>query len=149
MPGRFDLTRGGDGADETAPPVVSLRGRGLLRGEWDPRISPVLETTYDYQSQGSNVPPGANPSYGLVTLTPPGQDPWTFSYYNQLTGQVVGASRQGQSTVSTWTVWYDVPVTGHGAPYDMSAGQVANWTETDAPVTATAILPPDDLYNYN
>ena len=49
---------------------------GRLRAEWDPRISPALKTTYGYSSAGT-----------LTALTPPGQQPWAFTY-----GTVAGVS---------------------------------------------------------
>ncbi len=42
---------------------------GRLRGEWNPQISPELETTYGYDSAGH-----------ITAMTPPGQQPWLFAY---------------------------------------------------------------------
>jgi RHS repeat-associated protein len=42
---------------------------GRLRGEWDPRISPTLETTYGY-----------NAADYVTAMTSPGQQPWLFEY---------------------------------------------------------------------
>jgi RHS repeat-associated protein len=42
---------------------------GRLRGEWDPRISPALETTYGYNAAGY-----------VTAMTSPGQQPWLFEY---------------------------------------------------------------------
>src|SRR3984885_5213888 len=53
---------------------------GRLRAEWDPRISPALKTTYGYDEQGH-----------LTALTPPGQEPWTFTY-----GAVAGDTGAGR-----------------------------------------------------
>jgi streptogramin lyase len=53
---------------------------GRLRAEWDPRISPALKTRYGYDEEGH-----------LTALSPPGQEPWTFSY-----GSVVGDSGTGR-----------------------------------------------------
>ena len=44
---------------------------------------------------------------------------------------------------ATSTIEYGVPVSGAGAPYAMSATDVAKWAQTDVPTQATAILPPD------
>jgi streptogramin lyase len=38
---------------------------------------------------------------------------------------------------------YDVPVSGPGAPYELSQSAVAAWAQKDDPVEATAVLPPD------
>ena len=43
--------------------------QGRLRTEWDPRISPALKTTYGYDEEGH-----------VTALTPPGQEPWLFTY---------------------------------------------------------------------
>jgi hypothetical protein len=44
-----------------------------------------------------------------------------------------------------WTVDYNVPVSGAGAPHNMSAAEVAKWGQKaeEAPEEATAIFPPD------
>jgi RHS repeat-associated protein len=47
----------------------------------------------------------------------------------------------GTSAVST--VEYGVPISGAGAPYGMSSAAVENWGQTDVPVEAMAVLPPD------
>jgi streptogramin lyase len=47
----------------------SYDARGRLRAAWDPRISPALKTTYGYDPEGH-----------LTALTPPGQEPWAFTY---------------------------------------------------------------------
>jgi RHS repeat-associated protein len=40
-----------------------------LRAVWDPRISPVLQTTYGYDPEGH-----------VTAMDPPGQEPWLLSY---------------------------------------------------------------------
>jgi RHS repeat-associated protein len=42
---------------------------GRLRGKWDPRVSPALETTYGY-----------NAADDVTAMTSPGQQPWLFEY---------------------------------------------------------------------
>jgi RHS repeat-associated protein len=42
---------------------------GRVRGEWDPRISPALETTYGYNAAGY-----------VTAMTSPGQQPWLLQY---------------------------------------------------------------------
>jgi RHS repeat-associated protein len=44
---------------------------------------------------------------------------------------------------SETTVEYGVPVSGSGAPQKMGSSEVAAWGQTDDPVQATAIFPPD------
>jgi RHS repeat-associated protein len=53
---------------------------GRLRAEWDLLISPALETTYGYDSEGH-----------VTTLTSPGQQPWYFTY-----GSIVEDQRPGR-----------------------------------------------------
>jgi RHS repeat-associated protein len=47
-------------------------------------------------------------------------------------------------TSSVWTMAYNVPVSGAGAPYAMGSSEVAAWAQSDPPATATAIFPPDE-----
>jgi streptogramin lyase len=42
---------------------------GRLRSEYRPGTSPALETTYGYDAEGH-----------VTSLTPPGREPWTFTY---------------------------------------------------------------------
>jgi streptogramin lyase len=42
------------------------------------------------------------------------------------------------------TVEYGVPVTGSGAPHDLSTAEVTKWGQADDPVEATAIFPTDE-----
>jgi YD repeat-containing protein len=60
----------------------------------------------------------------------------------KLTGRTIyeGESRAPQPGS---TIEYNVPVSGSGAPYAMSAGDVAKWGQTDTPSRATAVFPSD------
>ncbi|MFJ8667156.1 DNRLRE domain-containing protein [Streptomyces sp. NPDC093600] len=122
---------------------------GRLREVWDPRISPALKTAYAYDSAGR-----------LTTLTEPGELPWTLTYGKAGTavtageGMLLSASRptlkQGSAAETdggkaVTTVVYQVPVSGSGAPYQLDAAAVAVWGQTDAPVDATAVFPPDQV----
>jgi RHS repeat-associated protein len=42
------------------------------------------------------------------------------------------------------TIEYNVPVSGAGAPYEMSTKEVESWGQKDLPTEATAIFPPDE-----
>ncbi len=55
-------------------------GKGRLRVEWDPRLEHPLKTTYGYDAEGH-----------VTSLTPPGQQPWTFVY-----GTIAGDSNTGR-----------------------------------------------------
>jgi streptogramin lyase len=54
---------------ETAVDKYAYDEQGRLRAQWDPRISPNLQTTYGYDSEGH-----------ITALAPPGQEPWLFTY---------------------------------------------------------------------
>lgn len=122
---------------------------GRLIAEWDPRISPALKETYSYIGSGESTPQGGQ----IKTITPPGEEPWTLEY-SPLTGEAPNAGRLksvkrasllASPTVAQTTIAYQVPVSGSGAPYDMSGKAVAAWGQQDIPTDATAIFPPDQV----
>ena len=65
---------------ETAVAEYAYDKYGRLRAEWDPRISPNLKTTYSYDEEGH-----------VTAMTPPGQEPWTFTY-----GAIAGDAGTGR-----------------------------------------------------
>lgn len=113
--------------------------RGRLRAAWDPRISPALKETYAYDGDGR-----------LVEVAPPGEEPWSIGY-EQLPRDVEGGRLRSVSRsaldagIATTTVVYDLATNGPGAPYAMGPADVAAWAQTDRPVRATAIFPPDQV----
>ena len=139
-----------------------------LEAEWDPRTSPgpegkPLEEKYTYEDIH-------DVSFGVLhTVTPPGGEPWEFAYYDEdelgekhedggysclswteceMLGRLKSVSRASllkSPAMATTTVAYQVPLSGEGAPYDLSPGAVAEWGETDYPVAATAIFPPNQV----
>gem|GEM_PF-840478 len=120
----------------------NYNGETTLTEEWDPRL-PNLKEKYTYY--GGNL---------LTSLTPPGEEPWEFEYeYGKLgeygsPSKLTSVSRasllEGEPTATT-TIAYGVPISGEGAPYDMSAAAVAEWGQSDYPVDATAIFPPNQV----
>jgi YD repeat-containing protein len=48
----------------------------------------------------------------------------------------------GTSAVST--IDYNVPVSGSGAPYEMTKTELEKWSQSDDPTEATAVFPPDE-----
>lgn len=131
---------------------------GRLIAEWDPRIGPscsseeknCLKETYSYVGNGKQEE--AVKSGWIKTITPPGQEPWTMEYaYNfgvQNTGQLLNVKRPSlvaSSPVAQTTIAYEVPVSGSGAPYDLSGPAVVKWGQSDLPTDATAIFPPDQI----
>jgi YD repeat-containing protein len=117
-----------------------------LVAEWDPRSGvsggEPLKETYAYDKNSK-----------LTSLTPPGQQPWQFAYYDssigwEMEGALKSVSRATlleSPTTATSTIAYRVPVSGSGAPYDMSPATVATWGQSDYPVDATAVFPPDQV----
>jgi RHS repeat-associated protein len=133
-----------------------------LEAEWDPRIPAVepLKQKYTYLNTSTISP--------LKTIAPPGQEPWEFAYYDwselgeetkggghsclwaecELLDRLKSVSRASllaSPSTATTTVAYQVPLSGKGAPYDLSPEAVAKWGQTDYPVRATAVFPPTQL----
>ena len=128
---------------------------GRLAAQWDPRLdngATHLWTTYSYDANGI-----------LSTMTPPAQQPWTFSYTtipgDTGRGRLAAVSRSALSAgTATSTVVYNVPacptqgqctVSGSAAPYDLGAAQTSRWGQTAAPVAATAVFGSDFVPNGN
>ena len=111
---------------------------GRLRAQWDPRISPALKTTYDYDAAGH-----------MTNLTPPGEAGWNMTYgtigSDPDTGRLKNVSRTGPNGTATTTVAYGVPLSGSGAPNQMGTTDVSAWGQNDKPATATAIFPADQV----
>ncbi|WP_157408595.1 RHS repeat-associated core domain-containing protein [Actinoplanes sp. N902-109] len=119
---------------------------GRLRAEWDPRLdytdtagSHSLRTTYIYDTNGI-----------IASMTPPGQEPWQFTYTTLPTdpgaGRLAKVSRSSAPLgMNTQTVVYQVPVSGTGAPYDLSTGQTRRWGQTEQPTDATAVFSADQV----
>jgi RHS repeat-associated protein len=125
----------------------SYDSKGQLVSQWDPRISPALKETYTYS---------AEPTSALGTLTPPGEQAWTFEYAPCSCGwgapgdsgklvRVKRSSLLASPSVAQTTIAYGVPIAGSGAPYEMSPASVAQWGQQDIPLDATAIFPPDEV----
>jgi YD repeat-containing protein len=110
---------------------------GHLRSEWDPRLDnsdgTTLATLYTYRDDGR-----------LGQLFPPGENEWDLDYDGF--GRVQSVARPDPSGgTATQRIFYDIPVTGTGAPIDLSPTQVAAWAQTDVPVYAAAIFPPSHV----
>ncbi|WP_240503037.1 DNRLRE domain-containing protein [Streptomyces prasinopilosus] len=149
---RIRLWTTAPGASASTATVVSqyaYDGQGRLREQWDPRISPALKTAYTYDSAGR-----------VVTLTPPGELPWTFEYGRAGSGTVAGdgmllavsrptlkagSKDEQDGGRATSSVVYDVPLSGAKAPNQVSPAETAKWGQTDAPTDATAIFPADQV----
>jgi RHS repeat-associated protein len=124
-----------------------------LVAEWDPRTSSNPEKCLKEQKECLKETYGYDEWYSMLSLTPPGEEPWKFAYYpwnapGRESGHLKSVSRasllESPSTAQT-TIAYEVPISGSGAPYDMSSATVAKWGQTDYPVNATAIFPPTEV----
>jgi YD repeat-containing protein len=139
-----------DGSTLTNTPVAaySYDSTGRLIGEWDPRISPNLVTTYTYNENSSS------PTYGWLTSTGPAQEsgsgalaPWTFTYNTTSGspdyGKLISVTRtHSNGTSATQTIAYEVPLTtAAGGPVTMNAATVGTWNQTDVPASAAATFP--------
>jgi RHS repeat-associated protein len=120
---------------------------GRLAVAWDPRISPALKEQYSYDSNGE-----------LTGITPAGEAKWTLGYAQPTkqptdpdfysdpnAGRLQNASRPTSAGTATETVVYNVPTSGTNAPYDLGPDDVASWAQGGAPLSATAIFPPDQV----
>jgi hypothetical protein len=127
----------------------SYDNTGRLRAAWDPRLDwsdevvHHLQTIYDYDSDGI-----------LTSITPPGQEPWQLSYTtipgDPGKGRLAAVTRSALAAgTATTTVVYQVPVSGAGAPYDLSPQQTVRWGQTEAPVQATAVFPATQIPDGN
>ncbi len=133
----------------------SYDSTGRLRSEYDPRLDwtdtsttpPTLRhlaTTYDYDADGI-----------ITTISPGGGfEPWQLSYTtipgDPGKGRLAQVSRSALTAgTARTTVVYKVPLSGSGAPYDLSATQTARWGQGEQPVDATAIYDPGQIPDGN
>jgi RHS repeat-associated protein len=129
---------------------------GRLIAEWNPSVASscsseeknCLKETYTYAGGGESTLKGGE----LETITPAGQEPWTLEYgalpgENAEAGRLKSVKRPSlvaSPTVAKTTIAYGTPISGSGAPYEMSGPTVATWGQQDIPTDATAIFPPDE-----
>ncbi|HEX7299232.1 MAG TPA: RHS repeat-associated core domain-containing protein [Solirubrobacteraceae bacterium] len=142
------LTSSGAPVTEVAVSQYAYDSSGRLVEAWDPRISPTLKTMYRYSGTTDLLagikPPGENewqPEY--QPLTGDGTDGGRLKRVKRTTPQGAPPTTDGDATE---TVQFGVPVSGSGAPYDMSPTQLAAWSQDDdLPTDAAAIFRPDDV----
>jgi len=107
---------------------------GRLAEAWDPRISPLLKTTYAYDSSSKRV----------MTVTPSGEAPWSM-VYNQAGGgetnpdklQSVKRTSSSSGTGGKTFLWKQT-ISGAGTPA-MSATELDRWAQTDRPTDMTTV----------
>ncbi|GAA0447815.1 RHS repeat protein [Actinoplanes campanulatus] len=115
---------------------------GRLRNAWDPRrdyvetgVTKHVAHTYTYTAEGP-----------LGTLTPPGNEPYQFTYTtipgDSGAGRLYKVTRSALSAgTNTETVVYNIPISGARAPISLTADYAERWGQTELPVDATAIYP--------
>ena len=119
-------------------PTVGAKVRSHTRARLALLVSQV-RTLYDYDADGV-----------LTTLTPPAQEPWQFAFTtvpgDSGKGRLAAVSRSALAAgIAVSTVVYRVPVSGSGAPWDLSSGQTVRWGQTEAPTDAAAVFPPTQV----
>ncbi|MGC3994758.1 MAG: RHS repeat-associated core domain-containing protein [Propionicimonas sp.] len=117
---------------------------GRLTETWQPNASGDTgsgrKTLYEYTTINSKTV--------VSKVTEPGLVPWRFDYDS--VGRLASVKRAQDSAVgsadATWTVAYDVPLSGDGMP-DLTTGAVAGWGQlaADAPSGGTAVFEPDHV----
>ncbi|GAB3995629.1 RHS repeat-associated core domain-containing protein [Nocardioides marmoraquaticus] len=135
----------GSSAGMSTQPVAKYAydATGRLIETWDPRIadgSNAVKTAYSYNSIAGHTV--------LKTVTEPGLKPWTFNYDGS--GRLATVTRPQDAAVggadATWTVKYDIPLSGSGLP-DLTATATAAWDQpaADAPTSGAAVWGPDRI----
>jgi RHS repeat-associated protein len=129
---------------------------GRLKSEWNPSISSscaseekgCLKETYTYVAESKSGFEGGE----IKTITSPGQEPWTMEYAKSFgtgnSGQLLNIKRPSllaSPSVAQTTIAYEVPLSGSGAPNEMSGTSIAKWGQKDLPTDATAIFPADEI----
>jgi RHS repeat-associated protein len=75
----------------TAVAQYAYDGKGRLRAEWDPRVSPALKLTYGYDAEGH-----------VTAEALPGRQPWLFHYgtiaVDSSSGRLLSVIRPGAAT---------------------------------------------------
>ena len=103
---------------------------GKLRGEWDPAISPALETTYGYDSAGH-----------ITAMTPPGEQPWLFNYgtaSGDPRARVVSITRPSASTSAgngEAPMMTAAPTLSNAHPSEGNTVSVSNGTWSNSPLS--------------
>lgn len=144
----IDFVAPGNGlaGNKVAVAAYTYNSDNRLSSAVDPRPGAPAATQYDYYTDGR-----------LKTITPPGENAWTLNYTQgpgelSTVGRLSYVSRSqpvgtaGTPTTAKQVIFYNMPVRGSSAVYDMSANALAGWGQVDdIPTDATAIFRPDDV----
>lgn len=96
--------------------------QGRLRAEWDPRVSPALETKYGY---------GPGTGSALTAITPPGQESWAFTY-----GAIATDSSEGRLLKATLAP-ASAPLWSGSAPVNTEAPKITGAMELEKRLSVT------------
>ncbi len=145
----FDPHTGSNGLPGTGAGMATItvakygyNTAGQLEAEWDPRLgegASALKTEYAYDDLAGHTV--------LVAVTDPGMKTWNF-HYDTASGKLTSITRDQDSAVggsaATWTVRYDIPLSGGGLP-DLTAANTPAWGQSpqDAPAGGAAVFGPD------
>ncbi len=131
---------GGTVEDPVAQYQYDTQGRLVAEGDPRDAMGGFPVTAYTYDSGGH-----------VATITDPGQTAWRLAY-TTLTGDDntgrLSTIKRAHPTLgdATWSVRYGVPLTGTGAPTQMTTARMTTWDEVDdLPTDATAISLPDHV----
>jgi RHS repeat-associated protein len=116
---------------------------GRLAEAWNPQLGNFIKETYQYYNA---------PSRRLASIKRPGARAWTINHTPATLGDpnsdklnwVERASGGAPSGSAMTKMAWSVPLSGTGAPHDMSTASLDRWGQTDRPTDATAIIPPDE-----
>ena len=99
----------------------------------------------------SYYPATSDEGHTLRVLVSAGNAGGSVSAASAVTGLVAAGTPNSPApeppsvgTSSVWTVDYQVPVSGTGAPHAMGSKELEEWAQKDDPVEATAVFPPDE-----
>ncbi|MET7694889.1 RHS repeat-associated core domain-containing protein [Streptomyces sp. NPDC005483] len=152
------LTSDGTTLTKTAAAKYTYDASGRLATEWDPRISPALVATYTYDETSTDA------DYGRLLHISPAQStagslaPWVLVYNDDNSsadyGKLASITRTHNSAngtgIAKTVISYSVPLTtAAGGPASMDAATTAGWGQSDNPVSAVAIFPPDHAPSSN
>lgn len=138
------------------PPVSRVNVVNM--SAWNPSIGSMQTTaiaSYQYDSAG-RLSQSTNPQSPdeqeqyfydtqnrITEIRPSGETAWTMTYATATGDNNTGRLRAATRGDQTWTVDFDIPSAGTGAPNDLSPSQIAKWDQKAPPVTGTAIFAPD------
>jgi RHS repeat-associated protein len=148
----------GSGAGQLSEPhgvAVDAHGHVFVADKGNHRVQEFSSETGAYLAQFPVNDAGGYPKEGPwgVAVGPPGESVWVSDTANE---DVVvfplesPAQAQPPKPTEGYTVHYEVPVQGEGAPHQLGQSQVAAWGQQaeETPFDATAIFPPDEPQSY-